>query len=206
MVLPLKPSLKLAGIINSWTLPRYTMHLQACAILFGLRGTVDKATTGPPPQPYPPSSSRTEPRNPCKRCGPSGCSKGQLSLRQHPEPPCNASAQNSEIWNQMWHKRNKKQVLKQKLMTLRHSTWVGFQPACIVCQMDRYDGGIWLYSETYQKWRLKHSGSMYLCTNFSMSGAVRGFNSLGFSTSWVEYNEWIWCRHKRQNVLPSNPK
>ena len=143
--LKLKPSLKLAGIINSWTLPRYTMHLQACAILFGLRGTVDKATAGPPPQPYPPSSSRTEPRNPCKRCGPSGCSKGQLSLRQHPEPPCNtASAQNSEIWNQMWHKRNKKQVLKQKLMTVRHSTWVGFQPACISCQMDRYDGGIWL--------------------------------------------------------------
>lgn len=190
--LPLKPSLKLAGIINSWTLPRYSWQ--------GHRW----ATTRPP---YPPSSSRTEPRNPCKRCGPSGCSKGSCLFDSTLNHPATRQAHRiqrygtrcdiKETRNKFWSRNSWPYATVLGLafnQPASRAKWIG-----MMVESD-------CKKETDQKWRLKHSGSMYLCTNFSMSGAVRGFNSLGFSTSWVEYNEWIWCRHKRQKVLPSNPK
>ena len=122
----------------------------------------------------------------CRRCGPSDCSTKQWSPQRHPEPPWwHEGVASGWKWPQILHK-TPDQLIYNTVKTEWTISWCFISPAVLQQAPSNKESSGSLYkckdSTRFLICCLKHSGSKYFCTNFSIRGALRGFNSLGFIT------------------------
>lgn len=132
----------------------------------------------------------------CRRCDPSDCSTKQWSPQRHPEPPWRHEGASGWKCPQILHKSPDQydgNGMNRFMMFHKSSS-----PSKSPRQHKKFnkckDSNQFLLC-------LKHSGSKYFCTNFSMRGALRGFNSLGFITLKDEItgkSRETWCNNAMQ--------
>ena len=138
----------------------------------------------------------------CRRCDPSDCSTKQWSPQRHPEPPWwHEGVASGWKCPQMFHKS------PDQYDGNGMNRFMMFHKSSSPSKSPRQHKKLFFYKckdSNQFLLCLKHSGSKYFCTNFSIRGALRGFNSLGFITLKDEItgkSRETWCNYTIIHLL-----